>query len=234
MSGVCYFVAGTDTGVGKTRVTCALLAAARAQGLAVAGMKPIAAGGEWHDGHFISEDARLIAENSGQSSPYSEINPYCLLEPISPHIAANRARITVDIDLIATIGTRLRAKHDFVLVEGAGGWYTPIDDRRSMAEVAKALHCPIILVVGLRLGCLNHARLSLEAMRGSGCDFAGWIGSQIDANFAALPENLATLEMILGGPPLALLPFADATTDDAQRARAALPRLLASRGAYDT
>ena len=226
---LCYFVAGTDTGVGKTRVTTALLAAARNQGMTVAGMKPVAAGAEWRDGHLISEDAVFIGVASGQSSPYEEINPYCLLEPVSPHIAAKSANIVLDITLITEIAAKLKIGRDLLLIEGAGVWYAPISDQASMADVAVALACPVVLVVGLKLGCLNHARLTVEAIHRSGCAFAGWIGNEIDPHFAALAENLATLERLIGTQPIAILPYAAESFTDARQMRNAIPRLLASR-----
>ena len=224
-----YFVAGTDTGVGKTRVTAGLLAAARATGLRVAGMKPVASGAERRDGRLTSDDAIRIAEASGQATPYEELNPYCLVHAISPHIAADMAQMTIDIDTIVEISGRLRAGRELLLIEGAGGWYTPISEQESMADLARALGVPVILVVGLKLGCLNHARLSFEAIGHAGCRFAGWVGSHIDPDFAALPENLETLVQLLGAPPLALLPHAADRADDAYQLRSALPRLLESQ-----
>jgi dethiobiotin synthetase len=227
--GRAYFIAGTDTGVGKTRITVALLTAARAQGRAVAGMKPVAAGAQPRDGRLTSADASQIAAASGQSTPYEELNPYCLLEPISPHIAADRANISVDVDLIVTIASKLALEAELLLIEGAGGWYTPISERASMADLARALGYPVILVVGLKLGCLNHARLTLEAIVGCGCRMVGWVGTQIDPDFAAWKENLATLERLLGSAPLALLPYSSDPRADAPRMREAMLRLLGTQ-----
>ena len=229
MSGESYFIAGTDTGVGKTRVTAALLSAGRAAGLSVAGMKPVASGAERIAGRLASADALQIAAASGQSTAYDELNPYCLKEAISPHIAAKLANITVDISKIVAISTKLQAQSDLLLIEGAGGWYTPIGEYESMAELARALGTPVLLVVGLKLGCLNHARLTLEAIRHSGCRFAGWIGNHIDPGFAAVAENLATLNQLMGDEPLGLLPYSTKTDSDAALMRGALLRLLASR-----
>lgn len=227
--GRAYFIAGTDTGVGKTRITVALLAAARAKGVVASGMKPVAAGAERREGRLVSADAVQIAAASGQATPYQELNPYCLLEPISPNIAADRARITVDISVIVTIARRLQAEAQLLLIEGAGGWYTPISERESMADLARALGYPVVLVVGLKLGCLNHARLSCEAIRRCGCQLAGWVGTQVDPDFAALKENLATLERLLGRAPLALLPHSIDSRKDAPRLRSALSPLLAAQ-----
>lgn len=224
-----YFVAGTDTGVGKTRVTAALLMAGRAAGLSVAGMKPVASGAEPIFGRMASADAVELAAASGQSTHYEDLNPYCLEVPISPHIAAKLANIVIDVSKIVTISRKLRTQSDLLLIEGAGGWYTPISERESMADLARALGTPVLLVVGLKLGCLNHARLSLEAIRHSGCDFAGWIGNHIDADFMAPAENLATLKVLLGVEPLAVLPHSADSHSDAAHMRGALLRLRASR-----
>ena len=228
MSAQAYFVAGTDTGVGKTRVTAGLLAAGRAAGVRVAGMKPVASGAEYIHGRRASADALQLAAASGQSTPYEDLNPYCLDEPISPHIAAKMANIDVDVRRIVEISKRLRQQCDLLLIEGAGGWYTPIGPHESMAGLARALDTPIVLVVGLKLGCLNHGRLTLEAIRHSGCRFAGWIGSHIDPGFLALEENLATLNQLMGTGPLGLMAHAHAIDNDAAQLHGALARLRAS------
>jgi dethiobiotin synthetase len=229
-----YFVAGTDTGVGKTRVTAALLAAGRSIGMSVAGMKPIASGAERIDGRLASADALQLAAASGQTTAYEDLNPYCLEEAISPHIAAKIANIAVDIAKIAAISVRLRNRADLLLIEGAGGWYTPIGTSESMADLARALGAPVLLVVGLKLGCLNHARLSREAIVGSGCRFAGWIGNHIDPGFAALEENLATLNQLMGAEALGRLQYSHESGHDAAQMRGALERLLATARGQNT
>jgi dethiobiotin synthetase len=222
-----YFIAGTDTEIGKTRVTAALLTAGRAAGLKVFGMKPIATGAEPIRGVLSSADAVQLAAASGQSIPYEELNPYCLEMPISPHIAARLAKIEINTAKIVAISHKLRAQCDLLLIEGTGGWYTPISERESMADLARALHVPVLLVVGLKLGCLNHARLTLEAIRRAGCPFAGWIGNHIDPDFRVPAENLATLRQLLGAAPLALLRYAKSSEGDAAQLRDALLRLCA-------
>jgi dethiobiotin synthetase len=225
MSGATFFITGTDTGVGKTRVTAGLLAAAREGGLKAAGMKPVAAGAERRDGRLVNDDALLMAAASGQDTPYDDLNPYCLLEPLSPHIAANRANISIDVDKIVGIARRLALAHELLLIEGAGGWYTPLGAGESMADLARALAAPVVLVVGMRLGCLNHARLTREAIARSGLQCAGWIASGVDPRFAAAGENLATLADLLGAPPLGMLPFERDSARDAPQLREALLRL---------
>jgi dethiobiotin synthetase len=225
MTAAVYFVAGTDTGVGKTRVTAGILSAGRAAGLSVAGMKPVASGAEIRKDGPVSADALQIAAASGQTTPYKKLNPYCLIDAVSPHIAANRQCIRIDMGKIDEIATRISARHELLIIEGAGGWYTPISETESMADLARTLAAPIVLVVGVRLGCLNHARLTREAIHQSGCTMAGWIGNRIDPHFAASAENLATLEQLLGAPPLAVLPYAIDTTSDAKYFRDALTHL---------
>jgi len=217
--------------VGKTRVTTGLLAAGRAAGLRVAGMKPVAAGAELHDGRMINEDAAIIADVTSQVIPYELLNPYCFPDAVSPHIAAQRGKRHIDIRVIVAGARQIAAGNQLFLIEGAGGWYAPISERESMADVARALEVPVLLIVGLKLGCLNHARLTLEAIRESGCRFAGWAGSQVDAGFAALEENCSTLERLLQAPPIAILPHQPERSADAQLLAGALPRLLALRGA---
>jgi len=208
-------------------MTAGFLAAGRAAGLRVAGMKPVAAGAELHDGRMINADAAIIADISGQVTPYELLNPYCLPDAVSPHIAAQRARRRIDIRVIVASARQIATGNQLFLIEGAGGWYAPISERESMADVARALKVPVLLIVGLKLGCLNHARLTLEAIRASGCRFAGWAGSQIDPGFAALKENCATLEQLLEAPPIAILPHQPDRRLDARLLSDALPRLLA-------
>jgi dethiobiotin synthetase len=231
MSAATFFIAGTDTGVGKTRVTAALLRAGRDRGIAVAGMKPVATGAEQVEGRWVSPDALQIASASGQASPYEQLNPYCLKDPVSPNIAADRANIAIDIGLIVAIAGRLQADRDLLLIEGTGGWHAPISARESMADVARALASPVILVIGLRLGCLSHARLTRESIEACGCTLAGWVGNHIDPGFAAARENLATLAQLMDSAPLAVVPFAGAHAHDGAHVRAALARLLEASSA---
>jgi dethiobiotin synthetase len=139
---------------------------------------------------------------------YSDVNPYCFEPSISPHIAAEDARIEVDIGTIRSAIGRLSARADWVVIEGAGGWLAPIGPALSMADLARALGAPVLLVVGLRLGCLNHARLTRLAIEASGAPFAGWIGCGVDAGFARGRENLASLAQFLHEEPLAIVPYA--------------------------
>lgn len=222
-----YFITGTDTGVGKTRVTCALLAAARQAGHDVAGMKPVAAGRIMHNGRMINEDVVDIVRESGQSDPIEDINPFALDMPISPHIAAKKADIAIDIGTICAAAERLSLGRGLLLIEGAGGWQAPVSETATMADVAHALGAPVVLVVGLKLGCLNHARLTLDAVQASGLPFAGWVASEIDPKMQAKDENVQTLERIFGQAALFALPWSADVSADAGRAASALARLIA-------
>jgi dethiobiotin synthetase len=208
MSARGVFITGTDTGVGKTVVACALVRAFRHQGLSVGVMKPVAAGSEPTPEGLRSADALALIAASGSERPYGEVNPYCFEPPISPHIAAKEAMIQVDCNIIKHHYDVLASQTDRVVVEGAGGWFAPINDHQTMADLAWALSVPALVVVGLRLGCLNHAQLTRLAIEARGVSFAGWVASCVDPAMARQEENLAALERLLGEPPLAVLAYA--------------------------
>jgi dethiobiotin synthetase len=202
-----FFVTGTDTGVGKTLVSAALTRALAARGLRVAVMKPIASGSEPTREGPRNSDALTLMAAANVTAPYDVVNPYCFLPPVSPHIAAREAHVTIDLALLRSRLDSLAAASDCVIVEGAGGWLAPISESATMADLAVALRLPALLVVGLRLGCLNHALLTRQALAASGVAFAGWIANAIDPHFDRPDENLATLTARLGEPPLARIPF---------------------------
>lgn len=202
-----YFITGTDTSVGKTRVTAGLIAGFRSLGLAAGGMKPVASGLIEDHGRYYSEDVDIICRYSEQDPGSPAVNPFAFRQPVSPHIAAARAGISIDIDSIRDQFSSISANYTPVCVEGAGGWLAPISERESMADIAVALGLPVVLVVGLRLGCLNHALLTARSIRAAGLPLAGWIGNRIDADFAEPEANLLTLSARLGAPPLAVLPY---------------------------
>lgn len=202
-----YFIAGTDTGVGKTLVSCGLLEAFRRAGLPAQGLKPVSAGAEQGAEGLRNEDAVLLAAASSSALPYEQLNPVCLREPASPHIAAVLEGRRLSADRIAGmcrgVASSLRGA---LVVEGAGGWRVPISDRETMADVARALGYPVILVVGMRLGCLNHALLSAEAIRRDGLVLAGWVANLIDPAMGHLEANLETLRRSLPAPCLGVIP----------------------------
>ena len=202
-----YFLTGTDTGVGKTLISAALLRAAAAQGLRALGMKPVAAGD-------AGDVDALIAAGSGVA-PREAVNPYLLREPLSPHLAARRDGVAIDLEVIARRFGELRGQADFLIVEGAGGFRVPLSDTQDGTDLAARLGLPVILVVGLRLGCLNHALLTAEAIRARGLRLAGWVANQVDARMACVAENVETLRARLGAPLLGFVPY-QAQPDPAQ------------------
>ena len=200
-----YFVTGTDTEIGKTFVTCALLHAARNANLIAVGYKPIAAGAELLDGRWSNEDARRLQSASSPGFTLDEINPLCLREAVAPHIAAAAEGIALDVPPLLAGFEQLAARADCVLVEGVGGFRVPLDDRIDTADLAVALHLPVILVVGMRLGCINHALLTVEAIAARGMTLAGWVANTLAPRMNRFDENLAALESRINAPLLGVV-----------------------------
>lgn len=198
------FVTGTDTGVGKTRVAVALIHALRAQGLRVAAMKPVAAG---HAPGELNEDVVALMQAADVTADVGDVNPYAFPEPIAPHIAAQHAGVRIELDVIATAYSRLAARADAVVVEGAGGWRVPLNEREDMASLAQALGLPVVLVVGLRLGCLNHALLTMESIAQRQLPWAGWVGNHIDPSMACQAENLSALRSRMPDPCVGIFSY---------------------------
>jgi dethiobiotin synthetase len=202
------FVTGTDTEVGKTVIARLIVRSLAATGVRVAVMKPVAAGSVGGAQGPRSEDALGLIADSNVDMPYEMVNPYCLEAPVAPHLAARAAGITVQLPrLVHAFGTLAQAS-DYVIVEGAGGWFAPLNESEFVADLAAALDLPVLLVVGLRLGCLNHALLTVGAIRQRRLKLAGWIGNQIDPGFARMSENLHILEQHIGTPPIAVVAHA--------------------------
>ncbi|MGH8136321.1 MAG: dethiobiotin synthase [Steroidobacteraceae bacterium] len=202
-----FFVTGTDTGVGKTLVTAALLRRLRDSGVTVAGMKPVAAGAIPGPEGPANEDALKLQAESSARHPYAIVNPWLFEPAIAPHIAAADAGVTIDTDRIVRAHDVLRASADVVLAEGAGGFLVPLDTRRSFAELPGLLGMEVLLVVGLRLGCLNHAFLTCDAIASRGYRLAGWIGNCIDPAFARRDANVAALTAGIVAPCLGIVPW---------------------------
>jgi len=222
-----YFVTGTDTGVGKTLVTAALLRRLRESGVTVAGMKPVAAGSMAGPEGPANEDALLLQAESSVRHPYAIVNPWLFEPAIAPHLAAAEAGIVIDTDRIAAAHAAIRAGVDVVLAEGAGGFLVPLDGRRSFADLPTLLGMDVLLVVGLRLGCLNHALLTAEAVAQRGLTLAGWVGNAIDPQFARRDENIATLAARLPAPCLGIVPWLqEADVGKAAAALSGAPRLV--------
>jgi dethiobiotin synthetase len=210
MSG--FFVTGTDTGVGKTLVACAVLRALAHRGLRVVGMKPVAAGGD-------EDVAALVAASSAPAEPRL-VNPYRLKLPVAPHIAAAEEGVSIDLAAIQRGYAALRAQAEVVVVEGVGGFRVPLTGREDAADLAVRLGLPVILVVGMRLGCLNHALLTVEAIAARGLPLAGWVANAIDPEMPKRPENVAALRARIAAPLLGEVPFL--APPDPARAAAAL------------
>jgi dethiobiotin synthetase len=221
------FVTGTDTGVGKTLVSCALLHVLRRQYAAVVGMKPVAAGVAEAAGVWSNDDVVALRAASSLAVAPELDNPYLLRDPLSPHLAAQRMGVAIDIALIVERYQRLAALADAVVVEGAGGFCVPLNEAQTGADLARALALPVILVVGLRLGCLNHALLSAQAIRAQRLHLAGWVVSRIDPAMQAADDNVATLMQRLDAPLLADVPHL--TAPDAARIRFDLDAAQLSR-----
>ncbi len=201
-----FFITGTDTGVGKTLCSAALLHALAALGVRAVGMKPVAAGADQVDGVWINEDVTLLRAASAVDAPMEWVNPYLFREPIAPHIAAEHKGVVIDIARIVAARDALADLADVVVVEGAGGFRVPLGRGQDTADLVVRLGMPVILVVGMRLGCLNHALLTAEAIAARGLTLAAWVASRIDPAMAAYDDNLDALRARLPAPLLAELP----------------------------
>jgi dethiobiotin synthetase len=200
------FVTGTDTDCGKTVVACGVVAALRARGLRVGVMKPVAAGAEAGPAGLRNQDALDLLAASAVDLPYEDVNPFVYAPPIAPHVAATQAGKPICFAVISESFARIAAASDLVVVEGAGGWRVPLGPDGDMADLAAALGLPVLLVVGLRLGCLSHAFLTAESVARRGCRLAGWVGTRVDPGMAVLEENLASLRGGLPAPCWGVVP----------------------------
>jgi dethiobiotin synthetase len=225
-----FFVTGTDTDVGKTLATCAMLRAAASAGNSAVGMKPLAAGGAQTADGLRNDDALQLQAASTLTLTYDEVNPICLAEPASPHIAAELAQRKVRVERLAGFCQGvLSLRANLTLFEGAGGWRVPVNDREFMSDLAKQLKLPVIIVVGMRLGCLNHALLTGEAVARDGLRIAGWIANRIDPHMEHYQRNLDTLREGFPAPLLGEIPWLGGADPAAQAARyIALDQLLES------
>lgn len=203
----CVFVTGTDTGVGKSLISAALLHIIAQRFARVVGMKPVAAGLVPHEGGWVSEDVQMLRAASTVRVPVALDNPVALAAPLSPHLAAalEHRRLTV-AELLAAQRALLPLA-DVVVVEGACGWRVPLNDSETMADFALALAAPVVLVVGMRLGCLNHALLTSEAVAADGLQLAGWVANSIDPQMNCRDENIETLRCRLAAPLLGVVPW---------------------------
>lgn len=201
------FITGTDTEIGKTRVACALLNALNKKNIQAVGMKPVASGAELVDGKLQNEDAIRLRDASSVKLPYELINPYVFKQAASPHISARLAQQEIELEKITNCYKKLEAQTDFVVVEGVGGWLAPLNETQTVTDMAVALNLPVVMVVGMRLGCLNHALLTAQHIQLSELQLAGWIANCVDENFSYLEENINTLNKMINAPLIARLGF---------------------------
>jgi dethiobiotin synthetase len=202
-----YFITGTDTGVGKTVVTLGLMHALQSRGNTVVAMKPVAAGCESTPAGLRNDDALRLQQQASIELDYSQVNPYAFAPAIAPHLAAEQAGTQLDIKEICNIYREISMFSDCVLVEGAGGWQVPLNADETLADLACALGLEVILVVGLRLGCLNHALLSAQSIASNGCELAGWVANHILPDVEASAANINALESRLTCPRLGTIPY---------------------------
>ncbi|MBS0359694.1 MAG: dethiobiotin synthase [Proteobacteria bacterium] len=203
-----FFVTGTDTGVGKTLVSCALLQAFQKQGYTTAALKPIASGGIETAKGLCNEDVLMLSENATLKLPYEIINPYLFSEPIAPYIAAQHSQRTMTLkELHKACEAGLHCGADRILMEGVGGWLQPINAKETVADFIAELKLPVVMVVGMRLGCINHTLLTFQNIKSYGVPFLGWVANCIDPEMLVLKENIETLTEYLQMPPLAILPY---------------------------
>lgn len=207
-----FFVTGTDTGCGKTEVSLGLIQTLRWQGLKVQGMKPVASGCVASPQGLRNGDAQRLLVQSSHPVPYDWVNPYAFLPPIAPHIAAREAGIEIDLGRIRHCAVALAVQADLLVVEGVGGWRVPLGPALAVSDLPQALGLAVILVVGLRLGCLNHAALTAESILACGCHLAGWVANQIDPDLARYEENLVTLSALIPAPRLGFIPWLGQST----------------------
>lgn len=214
-----YFITGTDTGAGKTLVTSALLALAKRQGMTTLGLKPIASGCRPTEHGLRKDDALILQALSVPHPDYDTVNPYALEPHIAPHLAAAQQGVSWSVsDLVRATAGPLATRRDLILIEGAGGWRVPLNEDEDLAGLARRLKLPVILAVNLQLGCLNHARLTAEAILNDGLRIAGWVGSIIDPGISFDPRrhqatfqgNLHSLDLNLEAPCLGIIPRLEA------------------------
>jgi dethiobiotin synthetase len=201
------FVTGTDTGVGKTLVSAALVHGFAGMGLSAAGMKPVAAGCRSEQGRLVSEDVALLQAASSVRLADELVNPYAFEPALAPHVAAHQAGVRIDPAVILDAASQARSKVDILVVEGVGGFRVPLNDVYDTADLAAGLGVPLVLVVGMRLGCLSHALLTAEAIAARNLVLAGWVANTIDPDMAAFTENLAALQQRLLAPCLGVVPY---------------------------
>lgn len=202
-----YFITGTDTSVGKTWCSVALMHYFKNQGKSVAAMKPVASGASWINGRLVNEDALLLQQHASKNVSYDIVNPYTFEMPVSPHIAAEKAGESIDFERIIANLAILQKSCEIVIIEGVGGWLVPLGPKLGMADLVMRLGFPVIVVVAIRLGCINHARLTLSSLHAAGVLCAGWIANCTEQGMLAKEENIQSISSFTDAPLLGVLPF---------------------------
>jgi dethiobiotin synthetase len=201
------FIAGTDTEVGKTFYSKLLLQSLNAQGLRTAAMKPLASGAVRHDGKLRNADALVLQQAASTSFPYELCNPYCFEAAIAPHLAARQVGIRIDLEVILQAHKKLQQQADVTVIEGVGGWLVPVDDKRTVADLIQTLGVPVILVVGMRLGCINHALLTADNIEQRGVPLLGWVANMMEPGMSHLDENIKSIAARIDAPLLDTIEF---------------------------
>ncbi|SFU64608.1 dethiobiotin synthase [Xenorhabdus koppenhoeferi] len=209
-----YFLAGTDTEVGKTVVSCALLQAANRKGYQTAGYKPVASGSEITGEGIRNSDALALQHHSSVSLTYQEVNPLVFVEPTSPHIVSAELNQPIDFSVLSQGLEILATKADWVLIEGAGGWYTPLSENTTFADWVIQENLPVILTVGVKLGCINHAVLTAKAIQYSGLNLVGWVANEIEPAGKHQAAYLETLKRMIPAPLLGVIPYLSESCDN--------------------
>jgi len=204
-----FFVTGTDTDVGKTWFSGALLHRLNQAGLETVAMKPVSAGCKWQDGQWQNDDALLLMREMSSEADYQDVNPYAFEPAMAPHLAAEQAGVEITFATIEEKLKLLTANDQTVVIEGAGGWLVPLNKTQSVADLAQSIGLPIIMVVSIRLGCLNHALLTAESIQGSGLPLAGWVANIGEREYELANENIASLQKRLKSPLIGRLPFTE-------------------------
>ena len=202
-----FFISGTDTNVGKTEITCALMRVISNQDKTVVGMKPISAGVEKIREGYLNKDVDKIMNEASFSYDISKVNSYSFDEPIAPHIAADKVNCSIDFNLIQNNLNQIKEKADYVFIEGAGGHEVPLDKTRTMADLVTSLDIPIILVVGIRLGCINHSILTINSILNRKQKLFGWVANCIDKDMSEIDKNISYLKEKIPSPLIGIVPY---------------------------
>lgn len=207
---IAYFITGTDTDVGKTYIASALIKHFREQGLLTVGMKPVATGAEMVNGRLLNGDVAELIKAGNMDADIELINPYVFVSAIAPHIAAEQAGVKVSLDKLQQAFDALQSQAEVIVVEGAGGFCVPVNRQESMADLAVKLNLPVIMVVGVRLGCINHALMTADAISATGLTLAGWVANRIEPDMPVIEENILTLKAMLKAPCIADVAWGEA------------------------